>query len=89
MDLGYIVGWQSDLVNTKENILPVCDKPYHTNKGIVLKGEEIGVLQNYALIWHIDQYNHTLWQMTNLFNKISFQLRDKTPSTCGKACLIS
>jgi len=27
-----IVRWQSDLVNTKENILSVCDKPYHTKK---------------------------------------------------------
>ena len=24
----YIVRWQSDLENTKENKLPVCDKPY-------------------------------------------------------------
>ena len=27
-----IVRWQSDLGNTKEIILPVCDKPYITNK---------------------------------------------------------
>jgi len=27
-----IVRWQSNLVNTEESVLPVCDKPYHTNK---------------------------------------------------------
>ena len=27
-----IVRWQSDLVNTNESLLPVCDKPYNTNK---------------------------------------------------------
>jgi len=26
------VSWQSDLVNTKESVLPVCDQPYHTKK---------------------------------------------------------
>jgi len=26
-----IVGWQSDIVNTKESVLPFCDKPYHMN----------------------------------------------------------
>ena len=31
---GYIVRWQSDLVNTKESVHPVCDKPYHTKNGI-------------------------------------------------------
>jgi len=36
-------------VNKKVSILPVCDKPYHTNKRIVQKGEEIGVLRKYAL----------------------------------------
>jgi len=30
--MDYIVRWQSDLVNTKESVLPVCDQPYHTNK---------------------------------------------------------
>jgi len=29
---------QSDLENTKEGILPVCDKPYHQNKRKVQKG---------------------------------------------------
>jgi len=38
MDKGFIVGWQHDLVNTKEIVLSVCDKPYHTNKRIVQKG---------------------------------------------------
>jgi len=31
MDYGYIVRWQSDLVNTKESEIPVRDKPYHTH----------------------------------------------------------
>ena len=35
IDKGYIDRRQSDLVNTKESVLPVCDKPYHTNKGIL------------------------------------------------------
>jgi len=34
------VRWQHYLVNTKENILPVCEKPYHMNKRQVQKGEE-------------------------------------------------
>ena len=37
---GYIVRWQSDLVNTKESELPVFDKPYHTNNGFQQNGEE-------------------------------------------------
>ena len=41
MEKGFIIRWQSDLVTTKQNVLPVCDKPYHTNKEILQKGEEI------------------------------------------------
>jgi len=46
-----IVRWQSDLhvVNTKESLLPVCDKPYLTTKRKVQQGEEIEVLWNCAL----------------------------------------
>jgi len=33
--------WQPDLINTKESRLPVCDKPYHTNKRIVQKGRRL------------------------------------------------
>jgi len=40
---------QSDQVNTKERVLPVCDKPYYTNKKVVQKVKEIGVLRNSAL----------------------------------------
>jgi len=29
MDMGLIVMWQSDIENTKESLLPVCDNPYH------------------------------------------------------------
>ena len=32
--LGYIVRWQSDLVNTKERVISVCYTPYPTKKGI-------------------------------------------------------
>jgi len=39
-----IVRWQS--VNTKKCILPVCKKPYHTNKSSVQNAEEIEVLRN-------------------------------------------
>jgi len=42
MDNGYdCLRWQSDLVNTKESVFPVCDKPYHTKKRNVQKGEDI------------------------------------------------
>jgi len=40
-DYGYIVKWQANLVNTKETVLPVCKIPYHTNKRIKHKWEEI------------------------------------------------
>jgi len=40
-----IVRWQ----NTKQNILPVCDKLYYTNKRILQKWEGVKHLQNYAL----------------------------------------
>ena len=40
----------SDIVNTKGSVLPVCDKPYHTNKRKVRKGEEIEVFRNCALL---------------------------------------
>jgi len=55
-----IDGWQCDLVNKKESILPVCDTPYHTNKQKVQKGEEIKVLRNCALIqaWAILMLQH-------------------------------
>ena len=43
IDKGYIVRWQSDLVNTKENELNVCDKSYHTNNGFQQNGEEIKI----------------------------------------------
>ena len=49
IDKDYIVRLQSDLVNTKASILPVCDKPYHTKKGILQKWEELENLQNYVL----------------------------------------
>ena len=49
MDYAYIVRRQSDLVNTKESGLPVCDKPDQTNNGIQQKWEEIKDLRNYAL----------------------------------------
>jgi len=44
----YDCHWQSDIVYTKESVLPVCDKPYHTNKRKVQKRERI--LRNCALL---------------------------------------
>ena len=43
-DYVIIVRCQSDLENTKEIALPVCNKPYHTNKK-VQKVLEIEVLR--------------------------------------------
>jgi len=47
-DYDYIVRWQSDLVNTKESILPVCDKPNTTNKWILQKWDVLEKKSNYA-----------------------------------------
>jgi len=44
-----IVRWQSDLVNTKESVLPVRNKPYYTNKRKVQKWEEIEVVRSYKM----------------------------------------
>jgi len=41
MNKGYIVGWQSDLVNTKESVLPVCDKPYQTDNELQQNGRRL------------------------------------------------
>ena len=41
VDYDYIVSWQSDLENTKESTLPVCDKPYHKVKANMPHGEEL------------------------------------------------
>jgi len=49
-DKGYMCDRQSDLVNTKECVLHVHDKPYHMNKRSVQKKEVIDVLRNYALV---------------------------------------
>jgi len=47
MELGY--DCQSKLLHTKESyFLPVCDKPYHTNKENGQKGKRIEVLRTYA-----------------------------------------
>ena len=43
MDYDCIVTLQSVLVNTKESILPVCNKPYHKKQGNVT---EMGELEN-------------------------------------------
>ena len=44
-------GVPSDLVNTKESILPVCDKPYHTVKENLPQWVELEHLWNYALLF--------------------------------------
>jgi len=47
IDKDYIVRWQSDLKNnTKESILPVCDKPLHKIKENQLHWEELKNKQN-------------------------------------------
>jgi len=49
IDKDYIVRWQFDLENTKENTLPVCDKPYHKIKENLPHLAELKNLWNYAL----------------------------------------
>ena len=49
IDKDYIVSWQSDQENTKEIILPVCDKPYHKIKENMPLGEKLENLWNYPL----------------------------------------
>ena len=36
--------------DTQQNLLSVCDQPYHTNIGILQKVKEIKILRNYALL---------------------------------------
>ena len=37
-----LIQWISFILpGKKESVLPVCDKPYHTNNGIMQKWEEI------------------------------------------------
>jgi len=48
MDYGYIVRWQADLVNTKESLLPVYDKPYHKIQEIIPHWKELDNLWSYA-----------------------------------------
>jgi len=45
-------GAQSDLVNAKESILPVCDIPYHTIKENLQQWAELEHLWNYAWVRH-------------------------------------
>jgi len=47
IDSDYIVSRQSDLENTKESILPVCDKPYHKIKETMPLGEELENVWDY------------------------------------------
>jgi len=49
IDWEYIVRRQSDLENTKESILPVCDKPYQKIKYNMPHWEELEKLWNYPL----------------------------------------
>ena len=42
-----------DLVNTKESVLSVCEKPYHMNNEIQRKWEEIKNSKNHALLKQI------------------------------------
>ena len=42
IEWGYIIRRQFNLVNTKQSIRLVCDQPYNTNKGKLLKWEGDG-----------------------------------------------
>jgi len=46
-----MISWQSDLENTEESILPVCDKPYHKIEENMPLGEELEKLWNYSQTW--------------------------------------
>jgi len=70
-------------VNSKESILPVCDKPYHTNTRNGQKGEEVEVLQKYALIVFI---NYTYIFM--LFFAVSAPLKYEVAATDMRSCVI-
>jgi len=48
-----IVRWQSGQVNTKEGILSIFDKAYHTNKKKVTKDDDIKVFGSlYCVDFH-------------------------------------
>jgi len=50
MNMCYDYQGLSELVSTKESLLPICDKAYHMNKTNVKIGEEMKVLRNYAFV---------------------------------------
>jgi len=56
-----VVMWQSDRVKSKESVLPVCAKPYHTTKRTVQKEEEIGVLRNCACSSNTCMFSYILY----------------------------
>jgi len=68
MEYSYNVRWQSDLVNIKESVLPLCDKHHHTNKGILQKVEEIENLRNSAVWqnWDLWDKNVVKWLSSHL-----------------------
>jgi len=45
--------WPSKYMYKRKNALSFCEKPYHTNKGKEQEGEEIEILQNSALCYHV------------------------------------
>ena len=71
MYYSYIVRWQSDLVNTKESVLLFVINLI-TQTRMVQKGEEIGVLLNYALSVRVHfrictvTSRCTLWRWSNV-----------------------
>ena len=56
-----IVKRQSDIVNTKESILPVCDKPFHTKKRKVQKERSLPELY----IWSGTNFSGHLPYLSN------------------------
>ena len=50
MSEAYIVMWQADIDNTKERLLPVCEKAYHNIKENLPHLEELANRWNYTLL---------------------------------------
>jgi len=70
VDWGYIVRWQSDLINTIESVLPVCDKPYHMNNGFQQIWAEIKKMWNHTLLYDID--NNILFYHQRFKSRINY-----------------
>ena len=68
--------WQSDLVDTKERVLPVFDKHYHTNKRKVKTGEEIEFLRNWALPSKVRGRLAFVWPVTVYYHNFNYSIHN-------------